>query len=103
MRLADRFKKEFTNGMEFWTSQDGTLLSIAICFSPHWMETLSEKVRARNPRKRFKPSRIKLRYAFREWPEAGYYYFKGDRGKVWTLGDEKTPFAVYEYELEIPV
>ena len=103
MTLEKRFKKEFENGVEFWTSQDGTLLSIAVCFSTNWPKILRERVLSRNPRRRFKPSRVKIGYAYREWAEPEYFYFKGDKGKVWRIGKEKTPFQVYEYELESPI
>lgn len=106
MTLEKRFRKEFAEGMEFWTSQDGTLMSIAVCFSPHWPKILRERVLFRNPQYKFKPSRVKVRYAYREWAESEYFYFKGDKGdkgKVWRIGTEKTPFQVYEYELEQPV
>lgn len=103
MTLEKQFKKYFTHGAEFWTSQDGMLLSVAVCFSPNWPKVLREMVKLRNPTKGFKPSRVKIGYAYKEWAEREYFYFKGDKGKVWRIGKEKTPFQVYEYELEQPV
>lgn len=102
MTLEKRFKKEFENGMEFWTSQDGTLMNVAICFTPEWPKRLKELVEARGTKNKFKPNRVKRRYVFREWAESEYFFFKGDKGKVWTLTDEATPFPVYDYELEFP-
>lgn len=81
----------------------GCSFRIAISFTPHWPKVLKALVLGRNPKHKFKPSRVKIRYAYREWAERGYFYFKGDKGKVWRLGEEKTPFQVYEYELEQPI
>lgn len=103
MTLEKRFKKEFSDGMEFWTGEDGMLLSIAVCFTPHWPKVLRERVLARNPKHKFKPSRVKIGYAYREWLEPEFFYHKGDKGKGWRIRKQPTPFQVYEYELEQPI
>ena len=92
MTLEKQFKKHFKDGMEFWTSEDGrhgTLISIAVCFTPNWPKVLRERVISRNPGKAFKRSRVKVRYAFK-------------KGKVWEIGDDPTPFQVCEYEFSRP-
>lgn len=101
MTLEKRFKKDFKNPMEFWTSEDGSLMSVAVAFSPDWPTLLREKIKSLG--QKFKKSRVKSRYAYREWAEREYWYFAGDKGKVWRIGDTETPFEVYEYELETPM
>lgn len=102
MTLEKRFKKEFQAPMEFWTGEDGTLMSVAIAFSPKWVKKLREHIEIRC-RQKFKTARVRKRFAFREWAEREYWYFSGTKGKVWRLGDTPTPFPVYEYELERPM
>jgi hypothetical protein len=103
MTLEKHFRKTFGQGCELWTGEDGTLMSIAVSFTRDWVKILKERVESRNPNHPFKPSRVKIRYAFKEWAEPEYWFFKGQKGKTWRLGTEVTPFPVYEYELEQPI
>lgn len=100
MTLAKQFKKDFKDGLEFWTSQDGTLMSVAVCFSIDWPKRLKAAVEARG--EQLKANRVKVRYAFKEWAEREYFFWKGDKGKVWRLQDTETLFQVYDYTFEIP-
>ena len=99
-----KFLREFGYGCEMWTSEDGCLISLAIVCRDdapailrgaysHWLQY----------EKPLTMDRLKRRYAYREW--VGAEFFDGGtrtHGKVWRIGDDPTPFPVYEYELETP-
>lgn len=102
MTTIKLFKKVFHDPCEFWTSEDGMLLSLVIADSEGYEKRLREHWTF--AREEFDPSRLKKRYAYREW--VGHEYFDGNSGrrsgKVWRLCDEPTEFRVIEYELKIP-
>lgn len=98
-----RFLKDFREGLEFWTSEDGSLISIAIMNTEKWKDVLLANYSHRI--KDFNERHARPRWASREW--AGGEYFDGrcgrTRGKIWRLTDEVTPFGVIEYDLNMEV
>jgi len=98
------FNAAFNRGAAFWTSEDGTMMSIVIARVPDWQEVLQfeyEHIFAKQP---FDETRAKPKFAEREW--IGKDWFDGNsgttRGKIWRTTEEETPYPVFEYELEFP-
>lgn len=88
-----KFKEYFREVAEFWTVEDGMLMSLVIVRSPDAECLLKEhRVFKNEP---FEPGRMKPKFAYRGLIE-------GWRGNVWLTGDEETPYPVFEYELQIP-
>lgn len=104
MREQAEFDIAFQSGCEMWTSEDGTLVSLAIKSRDDWQEVLQREFAHIFAREAFDASRHKQRFAYREY--VGRDFFDGNsgrsKGKVWRIGDELTPFPVIEYELTVP-
>lgn len=102
--LWKKFWEDFGDGCEMWTSEDGTLLSIAIIPHEEWQESLQFNQRHRFKDEAFDLSRAQLRFAYREW--AGSEFFDGPysqrRGKVWRLQETPTDLPVVDYQLIYP-
>ncbi len=99
------FVEDFIDGCEMWTSEDGTLVAIAVMDSAEWRDVLRKQFAHIWAHEKFNPARAIRRYAWREW--VGSEFFDGPgpgqrRGKVWRVGDEPTAFPVMYYELEKP-
>lgn len=98
-----KFEKAFRDGCEFWTSEDGTRISIAIMDSEGWQKRLVEN----NPhifshqKHQFDETRCQRRFVYQAW--AGREYFDGpyscQSGKVWRLTDSPSPYPVIDYNL----
>jgi hypothetical protein len=104
-RLYKQFSKTFGNGLAMWTSEDGTLLSLAIVVRDDWREVLQREFAhiLTTKGEGFDENRGKLAYVEWGWNTE---YFDGNsgktRGKVWTVTEEKTPFRIINYQLKIP-
>lgn len=97
------FESQFRDGLEFWTSEDGSLLSIVIDNGAAWRQRLRFNHPSVWEHEKFDPTRAKPGYVERVW--AGLDFFDGGgqkRGKVWRIADHETPFAVMIYELQNP-
>ena len=100
-----KFDKNFSHGCEMWTSEDGTLLSIAIKPRPDWQEVLklnhpqifSQEV---FDEKQAKPTFVKYVMMGKEFFDGRGS--SGTRGKVWLISKEPTDFPVINYELKQP-
>lgn len=89
-----------------WTSEDGTLMSLAITTRIDWPAVLKFEFQhiLTTEGEGFDKRRGKLRYVEQRW--VGQDYFDGGgpsrTGKVWFLTDDATDFPVIEYTLKIP-
>lgn len=104
-RLHKLFLKTFGNGVAMWTSEDGTLMSLAIIERDDWREVLQKEFAhiLTTEGEGFDEKRGKPAYVEWEWNSE---YFDGNsgrtHGKVWSVTREKTPFKIINYELKIP-
>lgn len=98
------FKKTFTNGCGFWTSEDGSLTELVIEERDDWREVLKREFAHVFEHEKFNEKRWCLKHVARSW--VGKEWFNGPnssrRGKLWSFSDKPTPFVVVAYELEIP-
>jgi hypothetical protein len=103
-RLWRKFTKAFEHGLAMWTSEDGTMLSITIIVRDDWKEVLQREFPHIFDKEPFDEKRGKLTFIEQEW--VGGEYFDGNsgtnRGKVWVITDDRTPYPVINYELQIP-
>ena len=101
-RSWKEYLRLFSEPCEFWTSEDGSLLSLVILPSDNAPELLKAHHAFQN--EPFDPTRIKSRHAVKEW--VGQEFFDGrsgrQKGKIWRVTDEITEFPVLEYELASP-
>lgn len=100
MKTTDQkaFMRTFARPCEFWSSEDGDLMSLVIARSPNAKQLL--KTHYAFQRERFDPRRLKPKYVQREWTGAEFFDGNGQRrGKIWRPTDSVTPFPVFEYEL----
>lgn len=97
------FARTFRNGLEFWTSEDGSLMAVVIDRAEGWQDRLKFYHQHIWQREAFDETRAKPRYVYRHW--TGKDFFDGGfqrRGKIWSLTDTPTQFEVMEYELTKP-
>jgi hypothetical protein len=99
--LRKKFFDYFNDGCEFWTSEDGSLMSLVIARRKDWAEVLQRNFehRLNSP---IDSSKGKPGFVYQEW--AGRDFFDGPgcgqrRGKVWRIADHVTPFHVIQYPL----
>lgn len=104
--LKRKFEKHFSRGLAMWTSEDGTLMALAITTRIDWPKVLQFEFShiLTTEGEGFESSRAKLKYAHWGWAEPGYFDGGTGRthGKVWTIDDDDSGFPVMEYELRIP-
>lgn len=99
--MRSKFEKDFEHGMEFWTGEDGDLVSIAITRRPDWANVLNEQYHHRfeSRHEKFDASRGRKRFVRRRRAEPEEW---SSCRRVWECCDEPTPFPVIEYELKFP-
>lgn len=83
MTKQQKYLREFSEPCEFWTSEDGMLVSLAIIPGEGAIDKL--KSHFAFAKQTFDKKRVKKRYAYQEW--VGSEYFDGgsgqSKGKVW--------------------
>lgn len=97
-----KFERMFTEPLEFWTSEDGSLLALVIKRRPDYLEVLKAHY-IFTKGEEFDPAQIKEAYVEQEW--VGKEHFDGGsgqkRGKVWRVTQTPNEFPVYEYTLKV--
>lgn len=96
--MLRKFRREFREPCEFWTGEDGTLMSLVIARGDYAEQALSEHHAFVD--ETFDPTRVKERFVYRARLEEGEDF--GRARVCWRCTDEPTPFPVLEYELQIP-
>lgn len=80
-------------GCEFWTGEDGEPVSFVVKRNEDGLRVLREWLRSHDYG--FEARRLKEKFAYRERTRREEW---GSLGAVWRVGDEPTPFPVYEYQ-----
>ncbi len=109
--MATKFLRDFAEPLDFWTGDDGMLMSYVVRRDVDWQKMLREHYHffhdsPINPgeivgREAFDLGQAKERYVYRGSPEDRDDW--PTRTRLWLLCDEPTPFPVIEYVLKVPV
>lgn len=100
--MMRKFRREFAEPCEFWTGEDGMLMSLVIERRPDWADAMKQHYVFH--KETFDLSRGKERFVRRENMDADDRENWRDSGSraMWRCCDEVTPFPVVEYQLEFP-
>lgn len=98
--MQKMFLKDWGEGDELWTGEDGMLTGFAIVRRPDWADVIPRNFSYRFENEKFDAARGEEKFLRREYADPDD--FPGHR-KIWMLCDDETPFPVIHYPLEHPL